>query len=440
MGATEHFYQDLESERTQTVVSNNYMSDLIEALDRILNWLRRQNREHPEATQGWWLRSPEEENNAPLVKPGLSSAEIEEISKDLRLQLPPELCELYQWSNGTQYDNSLYEFDWLFDAGQGWGFFMGFGVYPFQLAVSESLRWNQGRKLTIFIGRECRDGYLVFDKNSQLFPVIFRDFKGGGNDTLIKYASLTNMMMTIADCYEQAYYINSNRYFSKDESKALEIWQKYNAEQIVSATLNQIEQVELRLPELDINTGLSYIQDVGDTLRFSHDEKLIAPLIRVLKRPQTNTAYEENLDYLRQMSSLYLGLAGGTNAVEPLIDALKEEYWLTRYWATITLGNLKDSRAVSSLIELLQDSQEMIRQAAQEALSKISNPISETSPIYSNPAIANLEASAALYGMTLEDILYPNMENLRKKLNSDTPIDKNRDLSPNDDNSDDIPF
>nr|WP_242032992.1 HEAT repeat domain-containing protein [Coleofasciculus sp. FACHB-129] len=140
------------------------------------------------------------------------------------------------------------------------------------------------------------------------------------------------------------------------------------------------------------------------------------------------------------MSSLYLGWAGSTNAVEPLIDALKEEYWLTRYWATITLGDLKDSRAVSSLIELLQDSQEMIRQAAQEALSKISNPISETSPIYSNPAIANLEASAALYGMTLEDMLYPNMENLREKLNSDTPIDKNRDLSPNDDNSDDIPF
>ncbi|MGB6296086.1 MAG: hypothetical protein WBF90_07850 [Rivularia sp. (in: cyanobacteria)] len=61
------------------------MSDLTEALDRILNWLQRQKREHPQATEEWWIRSPEEENNAPFVKPGLSLAEITEVTKDMQI-------------------------------------------------------------------------------------------------------------------------------------------------------------------------------------------------------------------------------------------------------------------------------------------------------------------------------------------------------------------
>lgn len=416
------------------------MSDLTEALDRILNWLYQQRREHPEATQEWRLRSPEEENNAPLVNPGLSSAEIEEITKDLHLQLPPEFYELYQWGNGTQYDDSLFEFDWLFDASEGWGFFIGFGFFPLQIAVSESLKWKEGRALSIFIGRECREGYLVFDESYQSFPVIFRNFKGGANDMIIKYASLTNMMLTIADCYEQAYFINAHGYFSKDEDKAFKIWQKYNSHQIVSAALNKIEQLEATLPQLDIDTGFAYLQAVADALKLSKDDRLIEPLVRILKRTPINTKSDDNLDYLRSQASMFLGWLGGTNAVEPLIDALKDEYWLTRYWATITLGELKDSRAVSPLNAILQDSQEMVRQAATEALDKITNPNSVTNPIYNNPAIANLEASAALYGMTLSDMLNLNIENLREKLNNNTRTDEDRDLSPNDDNPDNIPF
>jgi hypothetical protein len=61
------------------------MSDLTEALDRILNWLQRQKREHPQATEEWWIRSPEKENNAPFVKPGLSLAEIAEVTKDMQI-------------------------------------------------------------------------------------------------------------------------------------------------------------------------------------------------------------------------------------------------------------------------------------------------------------------------------------------------------------------
>jgi HEAT repeat protein len=109
--------------------------------------------------------------------------------------------------------------------------------------------------------------------------------------------------------------------------------------------------------------------------------------------------------------------------------------------ATITLGEITDLRAVSPLNKILiQDSHEMVRQAANEALAKITNPDSIIDPIYSNPAIANLEASSALYGMTLSDILNPNIEILREKLNNYSTINENKDLSSSDNNPDNIPF
>lgn len=89
------------------------------------------------------------------------------------------------------------------------------------------------------------------------------------------------------------------------------------------------------LPQLEMVLGYELIKEVGDTLYFTHDKRLIEPFIRVLRRPPTNTKFDENLDYFRQMSSLYLGWLGGVDAVESLIDALRDGYWLTRYWATI---------------------------------------------------------------------------------------------------------
>lgn len=66
------------------------MSDLVEALNRILSWLQLQKLQHPQATEDWWIRSPEEENNAPFLKPGLSSAEIAEITQDIQDDFPPD--------------------------------------------------------------------------------------------------------------------------------------------------------------------------------------------------------------------------------------------------------------------------------------------------------------------------------------------------------------
>jgi len=295
--------------------------------------------------------------------------------------------------------------------------------------------------LEIFYGYYdgCLTGYVYKDENYKYYPVVFRDYKGGCDTVLRLYSSLTNMMMTLAESYETAYYIGENGYLRKDKNKVLEIWRKYNLEQLVTGVLIKVEQLEQILPQLEM--GFDLIKEVGDTLNFTRDKRLIAPLIRVLRRPPTNTQFDENLDYFRQMSSLYLGSLGDADAVDSLIDALRDEYWLTRYWATITLGEITDLRAVSPLNKILiQDSHEMVRQAANEALAKITNPDSVIDPIYSNPAIANLSASAALYGMTLSDMLNPNIETLRENLNNYATPNEEKDLSSSDDNPDNIPF
>lgn len=428
------------------------MSNLTEALNIILNWLQ----------QNQWCRFKEAEKSASLLQPGLSRAEIDSFIGDSNLQLPQEIYELYQWRNGGMVNE--WDYVGLFDIYHNSDGFYPWGFIPFQGVVNKYISkssWYANMEpeifkrisafpcisdfqnpaaLEMFLGHEsCLTGYVYKDENYKYYPVVFRDFKGGGNTVLRLYSSLTNMMMTLAESYEIAYYIGENGYLKKDKNKVLEVWRKYNSEQLVTDVLTKLEQLEPLLPQLEM--GFDLIKEVGDTLSFTHDKRLIAPLIRVLKRPPTNTQFDKNLDYFRQMSSLYLGSLGGADVVDSLIDALRDEYWLTRYWATITLGEITDLRAVSPLNKILiQDSHEMVRQAANEALAKITNPDSVTEPIYSNPAIVNLSASAALYGMTLSDMLTPNIETLRENLNNYSRIGEDEDLSSGDDSSDNVPF
>jgi hypothetical protein len=343
------------------------------------------------------------------------------LSRNSNLELPEEVNELYQWRNGDLIDE--WDYVGLFDISHDFHGFGPWGFIPFQGVANIYMKKRQyyahkepetfsgisyfqsPAALEIFccLSDGGLTGYVYKDETNKSFPVVFRDYKGGSDTVLRLYASLTDMMMTLAESYETAYYIGEDGYLTKDTNEVLEIWRKYNSNQLVEGVLNKIEQLEPILPQLEMGNEL--LKEVADILMFSRDRRLIEPLIRVLRRPPTNTQLDENLDYFRQMSSLYLGWYGGVDAVEPLINALLDEHWLTRYWVAITLGTLKDSRAVPPLIEILQDSQEMVRRAATEALSKITNPQSITNPIYTNPVIANLDAAAALYGMTLSDII-----------------------------------
>ncbi len=59
-------------------------SELTNALDRILKWI--------EQYKPWYVN---------YLQPGLSRGEIENLVRDLPIQLPEEVYELYQWRNGA---------------------------------------------------------------------------------------------------------------------------------------------------------------------------------------------------------------------------------------------------------------------------------------------------------------------------------------------------
>lgn len=65
----------------------------------------------------------------------------------------------------------------------------------------------------------CLTGYVYQDETYKSFPVVFRDYKGGSDTVLRLYASLTDMMVTLAESYETAYYIGEDGYLKKIQIK-----------------------------------------------------------------------------------------------------------------------------------------------------------------------------------------------------------------------------
>ena len=61
----------------------------------------------------------------------------------------------------------------------------------------------------------------------------------------------------------------------------------------------------------------------------------------------------------------------GQQAVEPLINALKDKKEFLRWQAALLLGTIKDTQAVDALIEALQDPAEIVRRSAAGALGMI---------------------------------------------------------------------
>lgn len=172
------------------------MLALANALDRILNWLEQHR-----------------PSDVSLLQPGLSDEEIDELITDLPLKLPNDIRELYKWRNGTIIVGNYEEFAWTFEF---WAF------YPLQIVIDGyrqkiELNKKQYRQptwefqglntLNIFFSPELVDiGYvLIDDKNQEASPVIFEYCKGGACSPIIKYASLTNMLLTIAEIYEKGF-------------------------------------------------------------------------------------------------------------------------------------------------------------------------------------------------------------------------------------------
>lgn len=114
------------------------MSLLTEALERILKWLEEYR-----------------PYDASFLQPGLSTNEIEFMTKDLPFKLPHEVYELYQWKNVTNKGDEYWEFGLFFDC---WSF------KPLNLVVNKYLSQHH-----IDDNRYCFPvSQLVYDENEDV--------------------------------------------------------------------------------------------------------------------------------------------------------------------------------------------------------------------------------------------------------------------------------
>lgn len=190
------------------------MSVLTVALERIMQWLRANQPEY-----------------AASFLPGLKYSEIQSLETEFGFKLPNEIYELYQWRNGTEEDAKAICFP-------------TFEFLPISRAIEHTKRCNQFIEESKKFSREEGEWYEIcplftfIANNGILCGVTIVDYQGGkipvvdigeGDMARINYASLTDMMLTLAEYYETgAYYLDDEGFVCKDEGKAAQIFRKYN--------------------------------------------------------------------------------------------------------------------------------------------------------------------------------------------------------------------
>ncbi|MFB8796564.1 MAG: HEAT repeat domain-containing protein [Microcoleus sp.] len=301
------------------------MGTLIEALERIMNWLRKHQPDY-----------------AASFLPGLKSEEIQAAEAKVGFKLPPEIYELYQWRNGTEEDAKAVcfptmQFLPLFTAvecSQGWN-----GYILEEKKIIEDSKWYETSPLFIFLQNNCDFcGVPIVDYQIEKSPVVVL---GEGYLPYIFYTSLTDMMLTLAECYEtNAYYLAKDGYIEEEECKAAVVLRKYNSE------LNE--------------KALSDFQSIlSQPLYFStrdYSSSLVRPVIE---------------------ATTVMGRFKDPRSVDLLLEAL--QVWgkvkgLSRdgvcSWVIKALGEMCDVRALQPLTNALQDDSPFVRKEAQEALLK----------------------------------------------------------------------
>lgn len=202
------------------------MSDLTKALNKMLIWLRKHRL-----------------SDISFLQPGLSNAEIDKLIESLPMQLPQDIRDLYREINGTKIDSNYSNFSCIFES---WAFYsldVVINGYKERIKRYKNnsqmsiFRFDSLDALSIFFNVELTDiGYMIInDKAPDASIVIFESCKAGDCNQIVKYASLTDMMLTISEYYENAYYINNNGDLTLDSEKALQIWRKYNSYRITEA-------------------------------------------------------------------------------------------------------------------------------------------------------------------------------------------------------------
>lgn len=302
------------------------MVSLIEALERIMNWLRKHQPDY-----------------AASFLPGLKSEEIQAAETELGFKLPSEIYELYQWRNGTEEDAKAVCFPTMqflplstaMECSQGWN-----GFILEEKTIIEDSKWYETSPLFIFLEDNCDScGIPIVDYQIEKSPVVVL---GEGYLPYIFYTSLTDIMLTLAECYEtNAYYLDKDGYIEEDECKAAEVLRKYNGD--INKTAVSIFQ-SILLEPLDFST-----------LDYSNSKLLgkVAEVTTIISRFKDPISVDLLLEAL-QVWAKAKGLSR---------DGVCS-------WVIKALGEMCDVRVLQSLTNALQDDSPLVRKEAQEALSK----------------------------------------------------------------------
>ena len=217
------------------------MSELIHALNRILNWLK---------------NNPSEKYaSVDVLQPGLSYEEIDRRVADLPFKLPEEVYQLYQWKNGTCDGEEDFS-----------KFFNGYTFLSLEAAINEYEDKNWKSYWFPIFYLDSRDYFVLLYKSENVAP-ISRIYLGGGEDEEVLFSSLTNMMLLIAKSYE-----------SKDDSQinkptASYFYQMSSSHQMTELT-NALDRILIYLEKYEnlnhacfesLQLGLSYEEIIEKT-------------------------------------------------------------------------------------------------------------------------------------------------------------------------------
>lgn len=220
------------------------MLELQKSLERIKSWVK--------------VRYPEQ---ADRLLPGLTNEEIEVITRDLPYPLPEELKCLYKSINGVSFDRSNYNRNlFIWDRHT---------LLPLQEAMDKWYRWYQRHKnrnnclnssdfffnavptehcygvnCFPFLSNESGDeGYAIIDANDlRTCKVMFASKR---DQITRRYISLTALVQTLADWYEQENSLDTGVFSdsSPAKEKYFHTWKKYNTYTDLAAPFDFLDEL-----------------------------------------------------------------------------------------------------------------------------------------------------------------------------------------------------
>jgi len=355
------------------------------------------------------------------LNPGLSEAEILSITQKWGIQIPHEISELYQWRNGCG-DGSYSCYFCIFEI---WGFL------PLEKVILQK-QPNSGENevwfninyplntLELFFGLEgYLVGYLVFDEKGETKWVELGEESDGFFDRKFYYTSLNNMLLTFTESKEKDPNDNHFRgFFTNPEYNYNYIWRKYNSDELSVAALKQLYQppnfqlINQLIRDLSIfhdPRKHNHLAQLLETIKSKTDDKNIREITTKIlsnaKKDNLGNIYPSNSlfkEYWRRQNSklsmfrrnllpiprdneirmLLQNPEENTKrgvafllfllkAVDSLIELTTHHEAGWRRESAWALGQMGDIRAKESILNLIEDEDIYVREAARLALRKL---------------------------------------------------------------------